>query len=68
MERKDYHKYSYNGPVEEFGRCIMRGWSAVTYAPSEKKALSNLKFQFNSEYHRAPSMRISLPGAIRKVW
>lgn len=38
--------YSYDGPVMEFERCITNHWKASTYAVSEKKARSNLTFQY----------------------
>lgn len=38
--------YSYSGPVMMFDRCVANSWQAETYAPSEKKAKSNLAYQF----------------------
>lgn len=40
------NQYAYNGPVMEFGRCIADNWAGSTYATSEKKAKSNLAYQF----------------------
>jgi hypothetical protein len=34
--------YSYEGPVMEFDKCVAFIWKASTYAPSEKKARSNM--------------------------
>lgn len=56
--------YSYNGPVLEFGRCIVNRWQGQTYATSESKARSNLVFQFKRETGRLPRTKITLPGKI----
>lgn len=58
------NRYSYSGPVTEFGRCITAKWEAVTYAPSEIKARSNLEYRFKRENKRTPNSKISLPGKI----
>lgn len=57
-------KYSYDGPVMEFERCIADRWTASTYAVSEKKARSNLTFQFKKNNNRVPNTKISLPGKV----
>lgn len=59
--------YSYNGPVLEFDRIITTRWKASTYAASEKKARSNLAYQFKQQYDRAPRSRISVPGKLTVV-
>lgn len=59
-----YNEYSYEGPVEEFGKCVTRHWSGTTYAPSEKKARSNLAHQYKMENNRLPSVPVKLPGKI----
>ena len=56
--------YFYDGPVEEFGRCIADRWRAKTYAASINKARSNLAYQFKKEFNKAPNTRITLPGNI----
>ena len=56
--------YSYEGPVMEFNRCIANKWSGSTYASTEKKALSNLAYQFKTQYGRSPNSKITLPGKI----
>lgn len=56
--------YSYDGPVMEFDRCIANNWRSTTYAVSEKKARSNLVYQFKRDNGKAPTARISLPGKI----
>lgn len=60
-------KYTYDGPVERFGKCIAHRWTASTYAPSAKKARSNLEFQFKRDNNMIPSTKISLPGKITMV-
>ena len=38
--------YSYTGPVTMFDRCVANYWKGETYASSERKAKSNLIFQY----------------------
>lgn len=56
--------YSYDGPVEQFGVCVSNRWKAITYAISEKKARSNLVYQFKKEHGLMARSRIKLPGKI----
>lgn len=56
--------YSYNGPVMEFERCITNCWKASTYAVSEKKARSNLTFQYKKTNNRLPNTKVTLPGKL----
>lgn len=56
--------YFYDGPVLEFDRIIANHWSASTRAESEKKARSNLAFQFKKQYGRAPRSKITIPGKL----
>lgn len=60
-------KYSYDGPVMEFDRCVSSNWKGSTYAVSEKKARSNLVYQFKKQNNRIPSTKITLPGKIMVV-
>lgn len=57
-------RYSYSGPVEEFGRCIADNWSSSTRAVSEEKARSNLVYQFKKQNKLKPYVKINLPGKI----
>lgn len=41
--------YSYDGPVMEFDNCVANRWIASTRAVSEKKARSNLTYQFKKK-------------------
>lgn len=62
------HRYVYNGPVMEFDRLICNKWHGETIATSEKKALSNLSFQFKRDNGRLPNTRVSLlPKYIKEV-
>ena len=56
--------YTYKGPVKEFERLIEHRWEASTLAVSEKKARSNLIFQYKKMTKRIPSTKITLPGKI----
>lgn len=60
-------KYMYEGPVLEFEKLLTDKWRGETFAPSERKAISNLKYQFNKNNNRLPSSKISLPGELRMV-
>jgi hypothetical protein len=63
-EKKNMNKYSYDGPVMEFDRCIANRWKASTYAVSEKKARSNLTYQYKKRNNKLPNTMITLPGQI----
>lgn len=58
------NKYTYNGPVMEFDTCIASNWQASTYAESERKAKSNMIYQFKKKNNRVPGTKISLPGKV----
>lgn len=57
-------KYSYEGPVLEFDRVIAHRWTASTIAVNEKKARSNLAYQFKKQFNKASNAKITLPGKI----
>ena len=59
------YEYSYDGPVEEFGRCIAHRWRGTTYAVSAAKAKTNLIYQFKTQTKRALNTQISLPGKVQ---
>jgi hypothetical protein len=61
------NQYSYSGPVMEFDRCVSDNWKGTTYAVSEKKAKSNLAYQFKKQNNRIAATRISLPGKLKQV-
>lgn len=60
-------QYSYDGPVMEFGRCVANRWQATTRAVSERKARSNLVYQFKKDNGRTANAKITLPGKIVSV-
>lgn len=60
-------KYVYDGPVTEFGRVISNRWSSSTFATSEKKARSNLSFQFKKQFGKAPNVKVDLPAKITVI-
>ena len=48
------NQYAYDGPVMEFENCVAHRWKSTTYAVSEKKARSNLVYQFKKQHNRLP--------------
>lgn len=62
-----YAEYRYRGPVFAFDTCVNDDWSGTTYAVSEKKARSNLAYQYKRETDRIAETRITLPGKITRV-
>lgn len=63
----EYHKYVYVGPVMEFDRLIADHWTGETMAMTEKKARSNLTYQFKRQNRRIVGTKITLPGKIKMV-
>lgn len=60
-------RYLYKGPVMEFNTLLTDHWEGETAAPSEKKARSNLTYQFKRGNNRIAGTRITLPGKIRMI-
>lgn len=60
-------RYLYKGPVMEFNTLLTDHWEGKTVAPSEKKARSNLTYQFKRGNNRIAGTRITLPGKIRMI-
>lgn len=58
------NRYSYNGPVMQFGVCVMNQWRTSTIAATEKKARSNFIYQFKKQHNLVASAKIELPGQI----
>ncbi len=56
--------YSYEGPVMVFDRCVAHRWESSTYAVSEKKARSNLTYQYKKQNNLAPNTKVKLTGSI----
>ena len=59
--------YHYNGPVLEFDKIVANHWSASTRAESEKKARSNLAYQFKMENGKMTRSMITIPGKLNIV-
>lgn len=59
------HRYVYEGPVMQFENCIEKRWKSETYAPSEKKALSNLAYRYKKAHGLQPGVKIELPGKLK---
>lgn len=64
---EEYHKYSYYGPVLEFDKCVTDCWRGETMAPSEKKARSNLTYQYKKQNNKVAGTKVTLPGKIKMV-
>ena len=64
---EEMHKYAYDGPVMEFNRLLSDHWRGETMASSEKKARSNLTYQFKKQNSRIVGTKITLPGKIKMV-
>lgn len=64
---EEMHKYAYDGPVMEFNRLLADHWRGETMASSEKKARSNLTYQFKKQNSRIAGTKITLPGKIKMV-
>lgn len=62
-----YHKYVYDGPVMEFDKLVANHWKGETMALSEKKARSNLAYQYKKKNNRIASVKVTLPGEIKMV-
>lgn len=67
MSKSLFKHYLYRGHVCEFGKVIANMWTAETSAPSEKKALSNLAFQFKRDYNKIKTAKITLPGKLTVI-
>lgn len=59
--------YLYEGPVMRFGFCVQDKWRGETVAVSEKKARSNLMYQYKKQLGELPSSKIDLPGKIQRI-
>lgn len=63
----DKSRYAYEGPVTIFGTIVDRKWYGETVAVSEKKAKSNLSFQFKQENGLTAGSKVDLPGKLYLV-
>ena len=53
-------RYLYDGPVLMFGRCVFDHFKAETWAISEKKALSNMAYQYKRKANLGTDAKIKL--------
>lgn len=60
-------RYSYSGPVMEFNTLLTDIWEGETFASSERKARSNLAYQFKKANNRIAGSKITLPGKLNIV-
>lgn len=57
-------RWSYSGAVKQFDDIICALWDTTTSAPTEAKALANLKYRYKREHGLVPSAQLSLPGKL----
>jgi hypothetical protein len=58
---EEMNYYTYKGPVKNnFNQIISNKWEGETYAKTDKKALSNLSYQFKKEHGLLSSAKIIL--------
>lgn len=55
-------RYSYEGPVLSFGKCVCDHWYGETWAPTEKKARTNLAYQFKKQGGLIAATNVVIPG------
>lgn len=53
-------RFVYEGPVFQFGNLVSNKWKSQTLAVSDKKAYSNLVYQYKKKNNLAPSSKITL--------
>ena len=59
--------YSYRGPVMVFDKCVEHYWTGETTASSEKKARSNLAYQYKKEMGLIPQTKVSITGKLKTI-
>lgn len=57
-------QYEYKGPVMKFDICVEQWWETTTWAPSEKKARSNIVFRYKRDNGLEKTAKITLPGKL----
>lgn len=60
-------RFRYSGPIWRFGRVVKGHWEAITEAPSEAKALNNLKFRAKKELKLDVTAKIELNPVCLKI-
>lgn len=56
--------YVYKGSVKNFDTVVQRDWEGRTMATTEKRARTNLAFQWKRQHGRSPNYNVTLPGEI----
>ena len=65
MKKFKFETYIFEGAVSDsFGKCIAHKWKGETMAISEKRARSNLMYQFKKQNNMTASAKINLHGKI----
>ena len=59
------NRYIYDGPVVVFGRCVENKWHGETIASTEKKAKSNLTYQWKKRNNKVAGTKVTLPGKVQ---
>lgn len=61
-------RFRYSGPIWRFGKVVKGHWEAITEAPSEAKALNNLKFRAKKELKLDTTAKIELnPVCLKNI-
>ena len=53
------NKYTYEGPVMSFNNILTIKWRGSTLAPTKKKAMSNLAYQYKTQNGLAISIPVN---------
>lgn len=61
------NKYSYDGPVKMYDECVASHWKGQTMAVSEKKAKSNLAYQYKKSHNLSSDTKITLTGNVKII-
>lgn len=60
-------RYAYEGPVKSFGICVNNCWRGETIANSEKKARSNLTYQYKKQFKKSADCKVELTGKLTLI-
>jgi len=58
-------RYIYDGPVYVFKTLVSSNWHGETMADTEKKARSNLTYQYKQQTGRARTAKVRLTGDVK---
>lgn len=56
--------YAYKGSVKNYDTVVQRDWEGRTIAVSEKKARTNLAYQWKRQHGKTADYKVTLPGDI----